>query len=104
MRPELLNFMSYKPLPLKAPRDPNTPSSVLVLRKIAPEENILCQVGSGECSELAVEAHDAGHGQEFYVCAKHVPEVHAFSKLVAEMTPAQMQKLQGLIQEEESKP
>lgn len=81
----------------KAPRDPNMPSPMVALRTVAPEESIKCSVGGGECSRLAVEAHDDTEGGEFYVCAYHLPEFHAFSKLVAEMTPNQLNNLTEIL-------
>lgn len=77
----------------KAPRDPNTPTMIKILRTYSPDENFPCHVGSGECSEPAVQAHDDGAGGEFLVCAKHLPEVEAFAKLVNEMSKAQLQNI-----------
>lgn len=78
--------MNFKP-----PRDPNTPSPMLILRQVIESENILCEVGSGECQNLASEAHDDGEGGTFYVCAQHAIEVHALGKLVSEMTTNQIE-------------
>lgn len=59
----------------KAPRDANTPCGQWKLRDITPDERLYCQVGSGECSELAVEVHDAdGAGTEFLICAKAIKD------------------------------
>lgn len=85
----------------KSPRDPNTPTGIKVIRTFRADENFPCHIGSGECSEPAVEAHDDGSGGEFLVCAKHLPEVEAFSKLVNEMSKAQMQKLSNEIKKAE---
>lgn len=82
--------MNFKP-----PRDPNTPDGVLVLRIPGPGE--LCQVGSGECTKPAAEAHDNGAGGEFLVCADHAIEVRALSRLINEMTPNQIAQFEGAI-------
>jgi hypothetical protein len=81
----------------KAPRDPNTKPSIVVLRTIPPGSPEICQVGSGECHEPAIEAHENGEGGEFFVCAKHLPEIHALGKLIAEMTREQLLEFEKII-------
>lgn len=95
--------MTMTPLNYKAPRDPNTKSVVEKVRDVAESERVQCQVGSGECSNLAVEAQDDGSGGLFFVCRDHLSEVYAFGKLVAEMTPFQMSELDRLITSAEGK-
>ncbi len=81
----------------KSPRDPNTKSNEYKIRDIGPDENLRCQVGSGECPEPAIEAYDNGECGEFRLCAKHLPEFHALSKLIAEMTPNQISDFDAAI-------
>ena len=81
----------------KEPRDPNTKSIMADFRRLDPAENWPCHVGGGECLESAVEAHDDGAGGEFFVCAKHSPEVQALGKLLAEMTPEQLSKFETAV-------
>lgn len=85
----------------KDPRDPNTKSVVLKLQDIPADENWPCHVGGGECHHPAVEAHDNGEGGEFLVCAQHLEEVYAFGRLLAEMTEAEMARLESKISEAE---
>ena len=66
-----------------------------------PSENWPCHVGSGECKEPAVEAHDDGSGGEFLVCATHMPEVHALGRLIVEMTPEHVQNFEKAIDKAE---
>lgn len=84
----------------KAPRDPNTKSIVEKLRDV--KDGSICQVGSGECFNIAVEAHDDGGGGEFLVCREHLAEVYALGKLIAEMTPAQTVQFARAITKSES--
>lgn len=89
--------MNYKP-----PRDKNTKSGFEVpLRRMDPSQNWPCHVGSGECKEPAVEAHDDGSGGEFLVCSKHMPEVNAMGKLIEEMCPKDVQKFSTLVTQAE---
>lgn len=90
-----------KVLNLKAPRDPNPPTGIVVLRTFQPEENFPCHVGSGECLEPAIESHDDGSGGEFFVCATHLSEVKVLSQLVNEMSKAQMDALHTAIKKAE---
>lgn len=53
-------FMNFK-----EPRDPNTKVPDWKIRDVLPSGGIRCQVGSGECTELAVESQDDGTGHEF---------------------------------------
>lgn len=78
----------------KAPRCKDTDAHLLKIRDVAASENIKCQVGNGECSNLAVESQDNGEGGEFFLCAEHLVEYKAFAVLVAEMTPNQLSALE----------
>lgn len=84
--------MKFKP-----PRDPNTDPCLIKIRDVKPEEGIVCQVGSGECLELAVESQDNGDGGEFFLCRQHSKEFREFAVLVAEMTPKQLDDLESAI-------
>lgn len=86
----------------KAPRDPNTKVPDWKIRDVLPSEGIHCQVGSGECLELAVESQDDGSGHEFFVCSQHAKEMIALEKLIAEMTPNQIKAFDGVIRNAES--
>jgi hypothetical protein len=89
--------MNFKP-----PRDPNTKSGLETpLRRMGAHEGWPCHVGGGECREPAVEAHDDYSGGEFLVCAKHLPEVHALGKLIAEMTENEMAGFKAAVDEAE---
>lgn len=74
----------------KEPRDKNTDPHLLKLRDVSLSENVQCEVGRGECKNLAVECHDDGCGGPFFLCAQHVEEFIALSKLIYEMTPNQI--------------
>lgn len=74
---------------------------VKVLRTFPDGENWPCHMGSGECSEPAVEAHDNGAGGEFLVCAKHAKEVRLYAKIVEGMGPEQLKKFQQAIEDNE---
>lgn len=88
----------------KAPRDPNTKSIMLKIRDIPPGEYWPCHVGSGECQEPAIEAMDDARGGEFLVCAKHLPEVEALGKLMAEMTQGDISRFTAAIDRAENSP
>lgn len=81
----------------KKPRDPNTDPGLLKIRDVSPVESIRCQVGNGECQELAIEAQDNGYGEPFYLCPAHALEFRQFATLVAEMTPNQISNLEQAI-------
>jgi len=83
----------------KAPRDPNTESPFEKLRDAKPGE--ICSVGSGECTEQAVEVQDDTEGGEFFLCAIHVKEFHALGKLIAEMPPSQISKFENAVKDAE---
>lgn len=85
----------------KEPRDPNTPSCVLKLRDIPEGEYWPCHVGSGECKNPAIESHDNGNGGEFLVCKEHLPEVHAFGKLINEMSLNELKNFESIINDSE---
>lgn len=90
--------MNFKP-----PRSADTKSNLLVLRRPDPSEGLICQVGSGECNNPCVEIHDDGAGGEFRVCAQHAPELEALGKLIAEMTPNQIESFATIIESKETK-
>jgi len=87
----------------KRPRDPNTDPGLEKIRDVLPSENIQCQVGMGECKNLAVEAQDNGEGGQFFLCEEHAKEFRQFATLVAEMTPNQVKKLERAIKEQMEK-
>ena len=80
----------------KKPRDPNTDPCLRKVRDVA-AENIVCQVGNGECSELAIESQDNGYGGEFFLCAQHAKEFKELAVLIAEMTPNQVNDFEQAI-------
>jgi hypothetical protein len=81
----------------KEPRCKDTDPHLMKIRDVAPSENIRCEVGSGECSELAIESQDNGCGGEFFLCKQHAIEFEQFARLVAEMTPNQVTVLEDSI-------
>lgn len=81
----------------KAPRCKDTDPKLRKLRDVQPEEGIRCEVGRGECPELAVEAQDRYDGQPFYLCAQHSKEFAALAVLIEEMTPNQIQAFSDAI-------
>ncbi len=83
----------------KAPRCADTDPHLFKIRDVKPEEGIRCEVGMGECSELAIEAQDDGQGGPFYLCKQHAKEFREFAVLVAEMTPDQVNNLERCIKE-----
>ena len=81
----------------KEPRCKDTDPHLKKIRDVLASDRIRCEVGSGECQKLAVESQDNGEGGEFFLCEQHAVEFEQFARLVAEMTPNQVQALEKAI-------
>lgn len=87
----------------KKPRDPNTDPHLKQIRVVHPSEGITCEVGSGECVNLAIESQDNGYGGEFFLCEQHSKEFRDLAALIAEMTPNQVNAFADAIGIQENK-
>lgn len=86
----------------KQPRSGDTEANYVSARR--PRYGERCGVGTGECSELAVDVADGGSPDcQMPLCAAHKEEFVALMKLINEMTPNQIAAFDNAITKAERK-